>query len=90
MNRETLKNLIEELMDFVVATDPIKRIRRLDNYGQVAVRKLLEKIDKQEGEIYLAEVKDKIVGYIAGFPTTQSEDNLGFTDREIGMLKLLK
>ena len=50
-DRKLLQSLVEQLMDFVVATDPTKRIRRQDGYGPAATEKLCKTIKKQEGKI---------------------------------------
>ncbi len=75
-DKQLLEGLIEELMDFVVATDPMQRIRRLDGYGPAATNKLLKIVGEQDGQIFFAEVNGDPVGYVAGFPTQQTEDNL--------------
>lgn len=75
-DKELLKKLIEKLMDFVVATDPIKRIRRMEGFGPSTLKKLLRKIDENSGKIYFAEVDGRVVGYVAGFVGTQSKENL--------------
>jgi len=63
-------------MDYIVSTDPIKRVRREPGYGGVALKKLLGKIKENNGKIYFAEIDTKIVGYIAGYVGKQSEEKL--------------
>jgi len=75
-DKELLKTTIESLMDYVVSTDPIKRIRRMPGYGDVELERTLEKIKKNKGKIYFAESDSKVVGYASCFITTQSKDNL--------------
>jgi len=64
--KEILVQLIEELQDYLIELDPLKRLRRLPEYGEVYVFNLLKKIDKQEWIIYLAKVDGLVVGMIAG------------------------
>ena len=47
-HKEILVQLIEELQDYLIALDPLKRLRRLPEYGEVYVSNLLNKIDKQQ------------------------------------------
>ena len=75
-DKELLKSLIEKLMDCVVTTDPIKRIRRMKRFGEVNMKRLLKKIDNNGGNIFFAEVDGKVVGYVAGFISKQSKENL--------------
>ncbi|OGM20442.1 hypothetical protein A2714_01275 [Candidatus Woesebacteria bacterium RIFCSPHIGHO2_01_FULL_38_9] len=75
-DRQLLQSLIEKLMDYVVSTDPIKRIRRLDGYGALTLKKLLKKINKNNGKIFFAEDDSKVIGFVSGFVGTQSKENL--------------
>lgn len=65
-NKKMLILLIEELQDYLIQIDPLKRLRRLPEYGEAYVDNLLKKIEKNEGVIYIAEFEKNIVGMIAG------------------------
>jgi len=68
---------IEKLQDYVVATDPIKRIRNLPGLSDLSLRNVLEKLEKNQGRVYFAQDGEKIVGYIFGFVCDkQSEEKL--------------
>lgn len=74
---EIIKKFIEKLQDFVVSTDPIKRIRRLPGFAEKAMKKVDEKIAENKGIIFVAEDEGKPVGYIFGFVCdSQSKKNL--------------
>ena len=76
-HKEILVQLIEELQDYLIELDPLKRLRRLPEYGEVYVSNLLKKIDKQQWIIYLAQVDGVIVGMIAGvFDEREHTDEL--------------
>ncbi|MBU1445704.1 GNAT family N-acetyltransferase [Patescibacteria group bacterium] len=65
-DKKVLVNLIEELQDYLVQIDPLKRLRRLSEYGEIYIDNLLKKIEKQHGMIYVAEFENGTVGMIAG------------------------
>ena len=44
-DKDILQEMVEKLMDHVVSKDPIKRIRRMPQYGNVFANNLLETID---------------------------------------------
>ncbi|TSC83559.1 MAG: GNAT family acetyltransferase [Microgenomates group bacterium Gr01-1014_16] len=72
-----VQSFIEKLQDYVVATDPIKRIRNLPGLSELGLNNVLEKLDKNKGKIYFAQDEGKVVGYIFGFVCDkQSEEKL--------------
>jgi ribosomal protein S18 acetylase RimI-like enzyme len=76
-DHDKVKEMVEKLMDYVVWKDPIKRIRRLALYGEVFTQKLLEKMKKQNGMIFIAEVESNIIGFASCYPSdSQSKENL--------------
>jgi ribosomal protein S18 acetylase RimI-like enzyme len=58
--------LMEELQDFLAAIDPLRRHRRLPEYGELYTEALLEKIKDHSGIIYIAKREQQILGCIAG------------------------
>ncbi len=78
-NKSNLKDLercMEKLQDFLVNIDPLKRLRKLPEYGKNYTNNLIKKIFKQEGLIILVYDKEKIVGCIAGIIEKQPKNNL--------------
>jgi ribosomal protein S18 acetylase RimI-like enzyme len=75
-DKRVLQSMVEALQDFVVSTDPIKRIRRMEGYKEIWTEKLLKKVEKNNGKIYFAVVNDEVVGYVAGTPRVQTSENL--------------
>jgi ribosomal protein S18 acetylase RimI-like enzyme len=75
-DRELLQLLIEKLMDCVVTTDLIKRIRRMEGFGDIQTEKVLKKIKENNGKIFFAEMDGVVIGYISGFSKKQSKENL--------------
>lgn len=75
-NFEDLKRCMEKLQDFLARIDPLKRLRRLPNYGYEYTNKLVNKILKQDGLIILAYDKEKIIGCIAGVIEKQNKEDL--------------
>ncbi|MCX6739888.1 MAG: GNAT family N-acetyltransferase [Candidatus Parcubacteria bacterium] len=70
--QEVLIKLIEELQDYLIQLDPLKRLHRLPGYGKSYTANLLKKIENQEGIIYIAEIEGTAIGMIAGIIEKQS------------------
>lgn len=75
-DKETLFVLIEELQDYLVQIDPLKRLRRLPGYNKKYIENLLQKIKKQKGAIFLAKDENIPLGFIAGVVEKQDKDEL--------------
>lgn len=75
-DKEHLKAAIGKLHDFVVKIDPLERLRRMPGYIDQEIENILQTVSKQEGKIYIAENEDTFVGFIIGFTTTQTQENL--------------
>lgn len=65
-NKQVLVKFIEELQDFLIQIDPLKRLRRLPEYGEIYIDNLLKKVKQHQGIIYIAEYENIPVGMIAG------------------------
>lgn len=65
-DKTILVQLVEELQDYLVQIDPLKRLRRLPEYGKIYADNLLKKITEKKGIIYMAEFENIPVGMIAG------------------------
>jgi ribosomal protein S18 acetylase RimI-like enzyme len=72
-NKINIVGLIEELQDYLIEIDPLKRLTRLPKYGEVYIDNLLEKIKNQDGVIYIAEIDNMPVGMIAGVFEEQTD-----------------
>lgn len=75
-DKETLFSLIEELQDYLVQIDPLKRLCRLPGYGEKYTNKLLQKIKDGDGIIFIAYVENIPLGFIAGVIEKQDEVDL--------------
>ncbi|MBI4164060.1 MAG: GNAT family N-acetyltransferase [Candidatus Aenigmarchaeota archaeon] len=71
-----LVELMEELQDFIVNIDPMKRLRRLPLYGKIYTDDLLKKIKQNQGIIFLAEHQNKVIGCVAGIIEKQTKYDL--------------
>ena len=77
-HKAALISLIEELQDYLVDLDPLKRLRRLPEYGEIYVNNLLKNIKKNHGIILVAEIENTAVGLIAGiFDHWDTDKELG-------------
>ncbi len=75
-DRASFVKLMEQLMDYIVSTDDLKRTRRLPEFGESYTQRTLQKISEQNGVIYVAEQEGKIVGLIVGTIPEQTEEEL--------------
>ncbi len=75
-NLKDLEMCMENLQDFLIDIDPLKRLRRLPEYSKRYTKNLVKKTFKQNGLIILAYDKEKIVGCTAGNIEKQTKDNL--------------
>ncbi len=71
-DRETLKDCMEKLQDYIVSSDPLKRVRRAPEFGEEYTKWLLGVIQEQNGVIFLAEKNGKIIGCCAGMLPSES------------------
>ena len=75
-----LIGFINDLQDYLIKLDPLKRLRRLPEYGEVYTNNLLKKIEKGDGIIYVAKIEGAPVGIIAGIlDNWNKDDELEFT-----------
>jgi ribosomal protein S18 acetylase RimI-like enzyme len=65
-DRQELVRLMEILQDFLAGVDPLRRLRRLPEYGELYTEALLKKVGDHAGVIYLAEQGREVLGCIAG------------------------
>ena len=65
-DRDALLKCMEDLHDYEVEIDPIRRLIRKDGFGVAYVDCLLEDVQGKQGSIYFAEKDGKIIGCIAG------------------------
>jgi len=71
-----LQKMIEELTDYIIDIDPLKRCRRLPEYSQNYTNKLLQKVKRKNGQILFAASNFQIVGFIAGIIEKQTKEDL--------------
>ncbi len=57
---------MEVLQDFIAWIDPLKRQRRLPQYGKKYVQNILKKVEENEGKIYIAKDWEKVLWIIVG------------------------
>ena len=73
---EELVRCVEELQDFIVNIDPLKRCLRLPAYGKKYANLLIKKVHRSSGIILLAEYKQEVIGCVVGIIEKQTKDNL--------------
>ena len=75
-DREKLVFFMNQLQDYLIAIDPLHRMRRGKNYGEIYTTGLLEKTTKEQGVILFAEENNQPIGVIVGVIEIQEKDNL--------------
>lgn len=89
--REEDKKFIPELMnrfqDYLVGIDPLKRLRRTPDYGEVYAADFLNRIEKHHGKMYVATDEGALVGLVGGILLEQTElDLIGTYPRKGGRI----
>lgn len=74
-DRELLLNFVYKLEQYVKDLDPIKRVKNLPGFAELALKELLENVKKQQGKILLAVEQEKVIGCVVGVIWDQSEKN---------------
>lgn len=71
-----LVKFLEELQDYIIEIDPLKRFVRQEAYGLRYANELIKQVKDQNGVIYFAEFESIPVGVIVGIVEELTEDDL--------------
>jgi len=69
-------NLLEELHQYLVHIDPLKRLRIEPGYGEMELKKILKEIELMEGIFYLATIGDEVAGFVTATIHRQTSEDL--------------
>ena len=75
-DRTEFVRLIEELQDYLVSIDDLKRERRMPEYGESYTERTLQNVAKNNGIIYVAETEGRVVGLVVGIMPEQTREEL--------------
>ncbi len=75
-DKPELVRCMEALQDFEIGIDNLKRKRRLLGFGKDKTNKLLKRIAKKQGKIFLAIDGKSICGCVAGAIEKQTKEDL--------------
>jgi len=75
-DRTEFVRLMEELQDYLVSIDDLKRERRMPEYGESYTERTLQNVAKNNGIIYVAESEGRIVGLVVGIMPEQTKEEL--------------
>lgn len=75
-DRTSFVRLMEELQDYLVSIDNLKRMRRMPEYGESYTERTLQNVAKNNGIIYVAESEGRIVGLVVGVMLEQTKEEL--------------
>jgi len=73
---ETIVDWFNQLHDYLVELDPIKRLRRAPEYGVVFFDSSLKQVVERNGKIFIASDSGVDIGFVSGFVEQQTEKNL--------------
>lgn len=75
-NRESVIKLFNEFQDYLISLDPIKRLRRMPNYGENVVNETVKETQEKDGILYIALYSEKVIGLCAGIIMNQTDEDL--------------
>ncbi|MDD4352097.1 MAG: GNAT family N-acetyltransferase [Candidatus Gracilibacteria bacterium] len=73
-NKKVLVKLINELQAYLVKIDPLRRLQKTPAFGTNYTNNLLEKVRKNKGIIYIAEIENIAIGIVAGIIEKPSKE----------------
>ncbi len=89
-DREALKDCMEKLQEYIVGVDPLKMVRRAEEFGDEYTKWLLSLMKEENGSIYLAERNGTIIGCVAGMvPLQAPHDIAGMVPYKYGRVQEL-
>jgi len=65
-DRERLAELFDDFQDYLVALDPLRRLRRVPGYGEEALARTLDEVREKRGLFAVALDGETIVGFVVG------------------------
>ena len=84
-DRTALVKLMEQLMDYIVSMDDLKRTRRMPEFGESYTERTLQKAAENSGIIYVAEDDVEVIGIVVGIiPKQTNEDRLEHVPAKFG------
>jgi GNAT superfamily N-acetyltransferase len=84
-DRTAFVKLMEQLMDYIVSIDDLKRTRRMPEFGESYTQRTLQKVAENNGIIYVAELDAELVGVVMGIiPEQTKEDQLEHVPSKCG------
>lgn len=75
-DRASFIRLMEESQDYLVSIDGLKRMRRMPEYGESYTERTLQSVAKNDGKVYVAEIRGRIVGLVVGIVDEQTREEL--------------
>ncbi|MFA5948171.1 MAG: GNAT family N-acetyltransferase [Candidatus Gracilibacteria bacterium] len=85
LDRKAINLLTEELQNFLIKIDPLKRLKIVKDFGEKYSDFMFKKILEKDGAIFVAKADKKTVGFIAGIIEEQrEEDHLGLVESKGG------
>lgn len=65
-DKGTIENYFNDFSDFIASMDPLKRLRRLPEFGQKYLQATLRDVEKKNGAMYVAVKENRIIGFVVG------------------------
>jgi len=74
-DKAALVTLLEQLLDYQASVDDRKRLRRMPGFGESFARRMLRKVAKKNGRIFVAEAGSEVVGVVIGIVVEQTKED---------------
>lgn len=80
-----MTTLFDDFQDYLVALDPVHRLRRLPGFGTQYLARTLKEVHEQQGVFSVALANDLIVGFVVGTVETLT-NRLDVIDSTVGRI----
>jgi ribosomal protein S18 acetylase RimI-like enzyme len=67
---------MEDFQDYLIAIDPLQRLRRLPKYGQSYTKRFINSVKNKEGKVFVAFKEKQLIGFIGGVIEKQTKIDL--------------
>jgi len=65
-DKKEITRFIYDLGEYIMGIDPLGRVHEMPNQGVPYTEEMINKVSNNEGEIYVAEIEGRTVGFVAG------------------------
>lgn len=74
--KEDVIKLFNDFQDYLISLDPLKRLRRMPNYGENVLSETIKETQEKDGIFYVVLYNEIIIGLCAGIVIKQTDEDL--------------